>query len=136
MDTQFYIRQLKAGVDFGQRNHIAGQMANFIYLVGDAVKKECLVVDPAWDIRGDDVLHRIRHTRRRDIRHTRRRRRAQKQHHSIAGIRKDTTTSVHGRKTQSSEGEMEEFLDNRSGSRRRIDESSYVQRRTCSTILR
>jgi hydroxyacylglutathione hydrolase len=52
MEEQFYIRQLKAGVDFGKDNQIAGQMANFIYLVGDRLKKECLVVDPAWDIQG------------------------------------------------------------------------------------
>ena len=52
MDEQFYIRQLKSGEDFGQGNPIAGQMANFVYLVGDSVKKECLVVDPAWDVKG------------------------------------------------------------------------------------
>jgi len=50
MGDQLYIHQLKAGVDFGQSNPVARQMANFVYLVGDRLKKECLVVDPAWDI--------------------------------------------------------------------------------------
>jgi len=27
-------------------------MANFVYLVGDRVTRECLVVDPAWDVAG------------------------------------------------------------------------------------
>ena len=52
MDEQFYIKQLKSGEDFGKQNPIAGQMANFVYLVGDRVKRECLVVDPAWDVEG------------------------------------------------------------------------------------
>ncbi|MCB9766145.1 MAG: MBL fold metallo-hydrolase [Alphaproteobacteria bacterium] len=51
-DDRFYLRQLRAGADFGQGDPIATQMANFIYLVGDRVAGECLVVDPAWDIRG------------------------------------------------------------------------------------
>jgi hydroxyacylglutathione hydrolase len=28
----------------------AGYMGNFIYLVGDKKKKECAIVDPAWDV--------------------------------------------------------------------------------------
>lgn len=47
-----YMRQLLAGRDFGVENDFARQMANFVYLVGDDEKRECLVVDPAWDIRG------------------------------------------------------------------------------------
>jgi glyoxylase-like metal-dependent hydrolase (beta-lactamase superfamily II) len=27
-------------------------MANFVYLVGDDATRECMVVDPAWDIKG------------------------------------------------------------------------------------
>jgi len=27
-------------------------MQNFVYLIGDKDKGECLVVDPAWDIQG------------------------------------------------------------------------------------
>lgn len=52
MDDRFYLRQLRAGVDFGRQDPIATQMANFIYLVGDRVARQCLVVDPAWDIAG------------------------------------------------------------------------------------
>lgn len=47
-----YFRQLLSGVDVGQSAPSARQMANFIYLVGDAATRECLVVDPAWDIDG------------------------------------------------------------------------------------
>lgn len=32
--------------------NIGSQMKNFVYLVGNAVSKECYVVDPAWDIEG------------------------------------------------------------------------------------
>lgn len=47
-----YLKQLLAGRDFAIENEFARQMANFVYLVGDDEKRECLVVDPAWDIRG------------------------------------------------------------------------------------
>ena len=30
---------------------MAGQMANFVYLVGDREKGECVAVDPAWNVR-------------------------------------------------------------------------------------
>jgi hydroxyacylglutathione hydrolase len=52
MEDRAFIRQLRAGVDFATDNPIAAQMANFVYLVGDSETKECLVVDPAWDIPG------------------------------------------------------------------------------------
>lgn len=52
MDEPLYLRQLRAGRDFAQADAIAGQMANFVYLVGDRAKGECLVVDPAWDVDG------------------------------------------------------------------------------------
>ncbi|MHB8419845.1 MAG: MBL fold metallo-hydrolase [Myxococcales bacterium] len=45
-----YFEQLLAGRDFGRANPFAGQMANFIYLVGDRDSRECVVVDPAWDV--------------------------------------------------------------------------------------
>jgi glyoxylase-like metal-dependent hydrolase (beta-lactamase superfamily II) len=38
MASDLYFKQLPVG-----------PMANFIYLIGSASKKECLVVDPAWD---------------------------------------------------------------------------------------
>jgi hydroxyacylglutathione hydrolase len=47
-----YIRQLLAGRDFATADFFASQMANFVYLVGDAEQKVCMVVDPAWDIPG------------------------------------------------------------------------------------
>ncbi len=52
MSDQVYIRQLKAGRDFAVADPVAGQMANFVYLIGDRVSRECLVVDPAWDVSG------------------------------------------------------------------------------------
>ena len=52
-----YLRQLLAGRDFARSDVFASQMANFVYLIGDEEQKECMVVDPAWDIRGIlDVL--------------------------------------------------------------------------------
>lgn len=51
-DDRLYIRQLKAGRDFALGDFVAQQMANFVYLVGDRVTRECLVVDPAWDVQG------------------------------------------------------------------------------------
>ena len=47
-----YIRQLLAGRDFATGDYFAGQMANFIYLIGDDEERVCMVVDPAWDIPG------------------------------------------------------------------------------------
>jgi glyoxylase-like metal-dependent hydrolase (beta-lactamase superfamily II) len=47
-----YLRQLRAGRDFATENPVAGQMANFVYLLGDPDSRECVVVDPAWDVPG------------------------------------------------------------------------------------
>lgn len=47
-----YLRQLLAGRDYAKQNMFANQMANFVYLIGDDRTRECMVVDPAWDIRG------------------------------------------------------------------------------------
>lgn len=52
MDDRFYLRQLKGGREFGANNPAAAQMANFVYLIGDRQTRECLVVDPAWDVDG------------------------------------------------------------------------------------
>jgi hydroxyacylglutathione hydrolase len=46
-----YFRQLLAGRDFGQSDRFATQMANFVYLIGDRETRECVVVDPAWDLK-------------------------------------------------------------------------------------
>ncbi|HEX5733045.1 MAG TPA: MBL fold metallo-hydrolase [Blastocatellia bacterium] len=47
-----YLRQLLAGRDYAKENMFANQMANFVYLIGDLETRECMVVDPAWDIQG------------------------------------------------------------------------------------
>lgn len=47
-----YIKQLLASRDFAKSDSFAGQMANFVYLIGDDVEHVCMVVDPAWDIPG------------------------------------------------------------------------------------
>lgn len=47
-----FIRQLLAGRDFAKADQFARQMANFVYLIGDDATKECMLVDPAWDIGG------------------------------------------------------------------------------------
>ncbi len=49
--SRLYLRQLLAGRDFGAGHPVAAQMQNFVYLVGDRDTGECLVVDPAWDVR-------------------------------------------------------------------------------------
>ncbi len=38
-DSQLYLRQIEAG-----------PMQNFIYLVGDHAKGECVMIDPAWEV--------------------------------------------------------------------------------------
>lgn len=52
MQDRFYFKQLLSGVHLGKHEPSARQMANFIYLLGDKQTRECLVVDPAWDIDG------------------------------------------------------------------------------------
>jgi glyoxylase-like metal-dependent hydrolase (beta-lactamase superfamily II) len=54
MDDRFYFRQLLAGRDFATGHPFARQMENFVYLLGDRQTRECLVVDPAWDV--GDIL--------------------------------------------------------------------------------
>ncbi|MCB9535532.1 MAG: MBL fold metallo-hydrolase [Myxococcales bacterium] len=49
--ARLYLRQLLAGRDFAIGDAAAGQMQNFVYLIGDRDTGECLVVDPAWDVR-------------------------------------------------------------------------------------
>ena len=46
------LKQLLAGRDFAPADGFAANMANFIYLIGDDDTRECLLVDPAWDIPG------------------------------------------------------------------------------------
>jgi glyoxylase-like metal-dependent hydrolase (beta-lactamase superfamily II) len=47
-----YLKQLLAGRDFGVTDGFAAQMANFVYLIGDDETRQCMIVDPAWDIQG------------------------------------------------------------------------------------
>lgn len=51
-DDRLYFRQLLAGQSIATEHPVAGQMANFVYLVGDRQTRECFVVDPAWDVGG------------------------------------------------------------------------------------
>ena len=51
-ENPLFFKQLLSGVDVGSSDSSAQQMANFIYLIGDKNTKECVIVDPAWDIGG------------------------------------------------------------------------------------
>ena len=51
-ENPLFFKQLLSGVDVGSSDSSAQQMANFIYLIGDRNTKECVIVDPAWDIDG------------------------------------------------------------------------------------
>ncbi|MEM1332713.1 MAG: MBL fold metallo-hydrolase [Actinomycetota bacterium] len=48
---RLYFRQLLSGVDFATDDQVAQQMVNFVYAIGDRATGECLVVDPAYDVR-------------------------------------------------------------------------------------
>ena len=51
MTDRLYFRQLLAGRQVATKHPVAGQMANFMYLLGDSQTREAFVVDPAWDVR-------------------------------------------------------------------------------------
>jgi glyoxylase-like metal-dependent hydrolase (beta-lactamase superfamily II) len=51
-DDRIYFRQLLAGRDIARTDPIARQMVNFVYLIGDRVTGEAVVVDPAYDVEG------------------------------------------------------------------------------------
>lgn len=46
------LEQLLSGRDHARSHPVAGQMANFAYLIGCSEAGECLVVDPSWDPTG------------------------------------------------------------------------------------
>ncbi len=48
--ARLYVKQMLAGRDFAVGDPAAGQMENFVYLIGDRDTGECLVVDPAWAV--------------------------------------------------------------------------------------
>lgn len=50
MSSEIYFRQLLAGRELARVNPAAGQMRNFMYLIGDPVTRKAMVVDPAWDV--------------------------------------------------------------------------------------
>lgn len=50
--SEIYFRQLLAGRQVAKTHPVAGQMANFMYLLGDPARREAVVVDPAWDVHG------------------------------------------------------------------------------------
>lgn len=53
METNtIYFKQLLSGIDLGVGDTSARSMANFVYLIGDIHARQCMVVDPAWDIDG------------------------------------------------------------------------------------
>lgn len=62
MSERLYFRQLLSGQDFARDDPIAGQMVNFVYLIGDRETGDAVVVDPAYrvqelvDILGADGL--------------------------------------------------------------------------------
>lgn len=54
MPDRLYFRQLLSGRDFAREDLLAGQMVNFVYLIGDRSTREAVVVDPAYAV-GDIV---------------------------------------------------------------------------------
>ncbi|MDE0894562.1 MAG: MBL fold metallo-hydrolase, partial [Acidimicrobiales bacterium] len=51
-DDRLYFRQLLSGRDFATDDQMARQMVNFVYLIGDRVTGEAVIVDPAYDVAG------------------------------------------------------------------------------------
>ncbi|MFQ5524859.1 MAG: MBL fold metallo-hydrolase [Thermoanaerobaculia bacterium] len=49
-DEALYFRQLLAGRQVATTHPVAGQMANFMYLLGDVETRKAFIVDPAWDV--------------------------------------------------------------------------------------
>ena len=47
-DDRLYFRQLLMGRDLAQGDHVARQMLNFVYLIGDRETGEAVAVDPAY----------------------------------------------------------------------------------------
>ncbi len=49
MEDRLYFRQWLSGHDFAAGDPLAGQMANFVYAVGDRQTGQAVLVDPAYD---------------------------------------------------------------------------------------
>jgi glyoxylase-like metal-dependent hydrolase (beta-lactamase superfamily II) len=56
MADRLYFRQLLSGRDFATDDPLAGQMVNFVYLIGDRSTRQAVIVDPAYGV-GELVLH-------------------------------------------------------------------------------
>jgi glyoxylase-like metal-dependent hydrolase (beta-lactamase superfamily II) len=54
LEDRLYFRQWLAGRDFARRDPIAGQMANYVYAIGDTQTREVVLVDPCYAV--DDLL--------------------------------------------------------------------------------
>jgi len=50
VEPEIYFLQLLAGRQVAATHPVAGQMANFMYLLGDPESRQALIVDPAWDV--------------------------------------------------------------------------------------
>src|SRR5215831_357258 len=51
MADRLYFRQLLSGRDFAVDDPLAGQMVNFVYLIGDRSTHQAVIVDPAYGVR-------------------------------------------------------------------------------------
>jgi glyoxylase-like metal-dependent hydrolase (beta-lactamase superfamily II) len=62
VSERLYFRQLLSGQDFARDDPVAGQMVNFVYLIGDRETGDAVAIDPAYrvqelvDILGADGL--------------------------------------------------------------------------------
>ena len=57
LEDRLYFRQWLAGRDFAVGDPIAGQMANFVYAIGDQGTGEVVLVDPQFYPRSTTVPH-------------------------------------------------------------------------------
>ncbi len=51
-EPEIYFKQLLAGRQVALSHPAAAQMANFMYVIGDPIKREAVIIDPAWDVMG------------------------------------------------------------------------------------
>ena len=49
-DDRLYFKQLLAGRDFAKSDDLASQMVNIVYLIGDRITRETLIIDPAYAV--------------------------------------------------------------------------------------
>lgn len=57
LEDRLYFQQWLAGRDFGTQNAIAGQMANYVYAVGDKVTQEVMLVDACYAV--DELIDKV-----------------------------------------------------------------------------